>query len=188
MFLILGLGNPGKEYLGTKHNIGRETAAKFVKKHKLPDFEYDKKSDALVTQGKVGKTKVIVALPETFMNKSGLAAKKMSAAYKLKADNIFVIHDDADLPVGKIKISCNKNAGGHKGVESVIKSLKTKKFWRIRIGISSKRKTKPAMEIVLKKFSAKESEEIKKVQKRVFKALTCAITENPQKAMSLYNG
>lgn len=197
MFLIVGLGNPGEEYIGTKHNIGREIVEKLGKKCEL-DFEYDKKSNALVAQGKIEptsakdsseakKAKVVLALPETFMNKSGEAVQELAKSYKLKAESLLVVHDDIDLPIGKMKISFNKSSAGHKGVENVIKNLKTEKFYRIRIGIGQKKKTKEAMEVVLKKFSAKEIEELKKVKKNAQEAIICAVSESPQKAMTIYN-
>jgi len=198
MYLIIGLGNPGEEYKNTRHNIGREVAEKCAKKNGLPDFEYDKKSNALVAQGKIGpasakgyseakKEKVVFALPETFMNKSGLAVSALAKYYKIKPEQIFIAHDDVDLPVGRMKISFDKSSAGHKGVENVMKNLKTQKFWRVRIGIGTKKKTKQAMELVLKKFSAKENEEIKKVVKKSCDALVCAASESPQKAMTVYN-
>jgi|SRR3989344_121252 len=187
MRLIIGLGNPGEEYENTRHNIGRAIVEKCAKKNDLPDFEYDKKSNVLVAQGKIGKEKVVFALPETFMNKSGEAIKKLTTSYKLQATSCFVVHDDVDLPVGRMKISFDKSSAGHKGVENVMKNLKTQKFWRVRIGIGTKKKTRQAMELVLKKFSAKESDEIKKVVKKACDALACATSENPQKAMTVYN-
>src|SRR3989344_2100589 len=198
MHLIIGLGNPGEEYKNTRHNIGREVAEKCAKKNDLPDFEYDKKSNALVAQGKIGpasakgyseakKEKVIFALPETFMNKSGLAVSALAKYYKIKPEQLFIVHDDVDLPIGKIKISFNKSSAGHKGVENVMKNLKTQKFWRVRVGIGGKKKTKQAMELVLKKFSGKENDEIKKVVKKSCDALICAVSESPQKAMTVYN-
>src|SRR3989304_4181289 len=198
MHLIIGLGNPGEEYKNTRHNSGREVAKKGAKKNDLPDFEYDKKSDALVTQGKIGpasakgyseakKEKAVFALPETFMNKSGLAVSALAKYYKIKPEQIFIAHDDVDLPVGRMKISFDKSSAGHKGVENVMKNLKTQKFWRVRIGIGGKKKTKQAMELVLKKFSAKESEEMKKVVNKACDALPCAASESPQKAMTVYN-
>ena len=198
MFLIIGLGNPGEEYENTRHNIGRAIVEKCAKKNDLPDFEYDKKSNALVAQGKIGpasakgyseakKEKVVFALPETFMNKSGEAVKKLATRYSLLATRLFVVHDDVDLPVGRMKISFDKSSAGHKGVENVMKNLKTQKFWRVRIGIGAKKKTKQAMELVLKKFSAKENDEIKKIVKKACDALACAASESPQKAMTVYN-
>ena len=198
MFLIVGLGNPGEEYENTKHNIGREIAEKCAKKCGVDEFTHDKKSNALVAQvkieptsakgyGEAKKEKVVFALPETFMNKSGLAVSALAKFYKVKPTQIFVIHDDIDLPVGKIKVSFARSSAGHKGVEHIIKNLKTNEFYRLRVGIGQKKKTKQAMEIVLKKFSAKEADEIKKVAKKTCDAIICAISESPQKAMTIYN-
>lgn len=188
MYLIVGLGNPDQEYEKTKHNIGRRIAEKCASKNDFAEFTMDKKANALVAQGKIDKEKTIIALPETFMNKSGIAVGALASYYKIKPENIFVVHDEIDLPTGKMKVSFNKNSAGHKGVESVSKYLKTIGYWRIRIGIGQKRKTKDAMEVVLKKFSAKEELEMKKITKKAVEALCCAVTESPDKAMSLYNG
>lgn len=187
MFLVIGLGNPGQEYKNTRHNIGREIVASFAKKHGFNEGAYDKKINALLSQGKLEKAKVILALPETFMNKSGAAVGALVSYYKIKPALVFVAHDDADLPIGRMKISFARNSAGHKGVESVMRALKTNEFYRIRVGIGQKKKTKDAMDIVLKKFTPKEELEIKKIIKKAAEALFCAITESPEKAMSLYN-
>ncbi|OGD31352.1 aminoacyl-tRNA hydrolase [Candidatus Azambacteria bacterium RIFCSPHIGHO2_02_FULL_52_12] len=189
MYLVIGLGNPGDEYKNTKHNIGREIVEKWAKKNDLGDFAFDKKHNALVAQGKIDKEKTVAALPETFMNKSGLAVFALASYYKVKPVQIFVVHDDIDLPVGRIKLSFAKNSAGHKGVEHVTKYLKTTAYWRVRIGIGSaaKKKTKQAMDVVLKKFSAKEELDIKKAVKKALEALTSAVAESPEKAMSIYN-
>lgn len=187
MYLIVGLGNPGEEYENTKHNIGREVVEKCAKKCGADEFVHDKKSNALVAQEKIGKEKTIFVLPETFMNKSGLAVSALAKYYKVKPARIFVINDDIDLPVGKIKVSFARSSAGHKGVEHIIKNLKTNEFYRLRVGIGQKKKTKQAMEIVLKKFSSKEADEIKKVTKKTCDAIICAISESPQKAMTIYN-
>ena len=133
------------------------------------------------------KEKTVFALPETFMNKSGLAVSTLAKFYKVKPARIFAVHDDIDLPVGKIKVSFARSSAGHKGVEHIIKNLKTNEFYRLRVGIGQKKKTKQAMEIVLKKFSTKEADEIKKVIKKTCDAIICAISESPQKAMTIYN-
>src|SRR3989338_5256480 len=116
MITVIGLGNPGEEYENTRHNAGRSAAMRFAKYFEFLDFELNKRANALISEVKIGKTKVLVALPETFMNKSGNAAAKL---IRLKKENkdLVVIHDDLDIPVGKFKISYGKNSGGHKGVE-----------------------------------------------------------------------
>lgn len=162
MKLIIGLGNPGEEYKLTRHNCGFLTLNYIAEKNKFPEFEENKKLNSLIAK----KEMTILALPQTFMNDSGLAVKKIKDLYKIKPEDIFVIHDDADLLLGNYKISFDKNSAGHKGVESIIKNLKTKKFWRARIGINAKKRI-PAEKIVLKKFSKKEMEMVEKIIKEI---------------------
>lgn len=133
-FIFVGLGNPGKEYENTRHNTGRLLLNWFAETHK-PDWKVDKKLNATVAKIKVGKTPVTIVLPETFMNNSGKSIKQLVASSK-QAEKMIVIYDDLDLPFGKSKISFNKSSGGHKGLESIIKAIKTEKFARVRVGIS----------------------------------------------------
>ena len=172
-YIIVGLGNPGKEYQGTRHNTGRAMVESFWKKEKFPEWEYDKKINALVSKGKVGRNKTLLILPETFMNKSGLSVKQLVINTK-KAENLVVVYDDLDLPLGSVKISFNKSAGGHKGLESIIRSIKTKAFARVRVGISpvtlQKKIKKPKGEkkvhdFILGRFTADELQKIKKSTK-----------------------
>lgn len=187
--LILGLGNPGQEYERTRHNTGREAAIYFAEKQGLGDFEFDKKSNALVTDGKVGKNKLLIALPETFMNKSGSAAGRL-IRLKKNLPELVVLHDDLDLPLGRFKISYGKNSGGHKGVESIMRTLKTKNFVRVRIGISPKNKPghKEIMRFIVGKFKPTESELVKKTFKKISEALECMATDSLEKAMSEFSG
>ena len=186
--LILGLGNPGKEYERTRHNAGRAAAEYFVKKIVAGEFEFDKKSNSLIAEGKVGKTKFLIALPETFMNKSGSAAIKLIRQNK-ELKELVVIHDDLDLPLGRFKISYGKSSGGHKGVESVMRALKTKNFVRIRIGVSPKKKPaqKEVVEFIVGKFKPAESEIFKKVIKRISEALEIMAADSMERAMSEFN-
>ncbi len=185
--LIVGLGNPGEEYKNTRHNIGRDTVFYFAKKNNFPEFSENKKLKSLISEGKLEKHKTILMLPETYMNLSGDAVSAGIKYFKTKPENIFVVQDDIDLPFGSIKISFNKNSGGHKGIESVIKKLKTKGFWRIRVGINPTKKKKDAADIVLKKFTKKDESTLRKLKKAINEALLCAVLEGPQKAMELYN-
>jgi len=192
--IIVGLGNPGAEYEGTRHNTGRTIVSAFAKKIGV-DFEFDKKSNALVASGKSGKTKVTFVLPETFMNKSGAAAGKFVKSAKAAKD-LIVVHDDLDLPLGRMKISFNKSSGGHKGVESVMRAVKTEAFWRLRVGIStataSGKIKKPSGDALINDFivaewKPKEEDEFKKIIKKAVEALTLATTESPEKAMMVAN-
>ena len=186
--LIFGLGNTGKEYEWTRHNTGREAALYFAKKQGFGGFEFDKKSNTQIIEGKVGKSKILVALPETFMNKSGNAVGKLIKSKK-NLPGLVVLHDDLDLPLGRFKISYGKNSGGHKGIESVMRALKTKNFVRIRIGVSPKKKPsqKEIIQFILGKFKPSESEIMKKVFKKIADALEIIATDSLEKAMSEFN-
>jgi peptidyl-tRNA hydrolase, PTH1 family len=199
--IIIGLGNPGAEYEGTRHNAGRESVMAFAKKIGL-DFDTDKKAQALVA--KKGKTALV--LPETFMNKSGVSAGKLVKGAKKMKDSqgksfkafpdLIVVHDDLDIPLGKAKMSWNKSSGGHKGVQSVMKALGTEGFFRIRIGITPGT-AKGALKkpdhdtitenFIVAEFKDKEADELKKVIKKVVSCLQMAVEDSPERAMSEYN-
>ena len=128
-----------------------------------------------------------MALPETFMNKSGAAAAKLIKPRKELKD-LIVLHDDLDLPLGKIKISYGKNSGGHKGVESVMRALKTKNFYRVRIGvIPSKKKPADILKFIVGKFTPAEEKEFKKILKKTAEALETMLSSSPARAMSEFN-
>jgi PTH1 family peptidyl-tRNA hydrolase len=147
MIVIVGLGNPGKKYLNTRHNIGFEAIDQLAKENKFPEFKLSKKFNALVSKEK----EVILAKPQAFMNNSGQSVKLLYSFYKPK--ELIVIHDDIDLSLGKIRVSKNRGSAGHKGVESIIKELGTKDFTRIRIGIQPEKDVSQNVEkFVLQKF------------------------------------
>ena len=182
MKLIVGLGNPGEQYKGTRHNVGREIAEALRKDMELGEFRFEKKWNALVSENK----KTALLLPETLMNKSGNAVAPAARFLKVKPKDIFVVHDDADIPLGHAKLSFGKHSAGHKGVESVMRALKTRDFWRFRIGIAGKRDI-PAEKLVLKKFTPDETRLVKKIFKKTIEALQLTITAGPEKAMNEYN-
>ena len=194
-WVIVGLGNPGEKYQSTRHNTGRMAVEYFAKSAKLNAWREDKKSKSLAAGGMVGKTTVAVVLPDTFMNKSGSAVVKFVKSAKA-AERLVVVYDDLDLPLGKFKISFDRGSGGHKGLESIMRTLKTKKFTRIRIGVSpstasgSMRKPegeKVVLNFILTKFRAHELEELKRVFKRVAEALEVTVTEGHERAMNVFN-
>ena len=194
MHYIVGLGNPGEEYELTRHNAGRMAVLELVKKEKMDEPELDKKLKALVSKGEIGGEKIQIILPETFMNKSGDSLKPLALSAK-KAESLIVVHDDIDLPLGKIKISFGKNSGGHKGVESIIKAIKTINFIRLRIGISSTNAKgivkKPSgdkfLDYIVAKFKPAEFVEMKKSAKKSAEALSVIASEGIEKAMGKYN-
>ncbi len=186
MILIVGLGNPGEEFKNTRHNIGRKITEDFRVKMDYADFRFEKKWKTEISEGKIDKKKVIIIRPNTFMNKSGQSITPVARFLKIKPKNILVVHDDADIILGKAKLSFGKSSAGHKGVESVIRALKSKDFWRFRIGIGGKRDV-PAEKLVLKKFTPEETKLIKKIVKKTIEALEKTIKEGPEKAMNDYN-
>ena len=194
-YIIVGLGNPGEEYEKTRHNSGRIALEYFRKKNKFPKWEYNKRLNGLVSEGKIGKREVKLIEPETFMNKSGLSLKMLVSSRK-KAEQLIIIHDDLDLPLATFKIVFNRGSGGHKGIESIVKNIRTKAFTRIRIGISpttpSGKIKKPkgeqkVIDFILGTFRTAELKKIQIVARRVERALVTLVSEGKEKAMSEYN-
>jgi len=183
MKVICGLGNPGKEFKFTRHNLGFLVLDNFQKENSFPDFEFSEKFLAEVSKKIFNGKKVVLFKPQIFMNDSGRALKKLFFALKFKTENLCLIHDDLDLPFGRIKISFKKNAGGHKGVQSVIDELSTKNFWRIRIGIGKEQKEKTE-KFVLEEFSVEEKKGLKEILNFTNELLKIWI-EHPQKSQSL---
>lgn len=173
MILITGLGNPGREYSNTKHNVGFKIVDSVGKKLDFPDFSQ---------RGISKKGEVILLKPQTFMNKSGTAVKRAVKFYKTK--EVWVIHDDNDINIGDIKICKNRGHAGHNGVKSVIDELKTKEFVRFRIGIKTNKKAK---DTVLKPFSFTEKIKIKRGIKLGTEAILYALDNGIDKTMIKYN-
>lgn len=199
MYIIVGLGNPGEEYENTRHNMGRvvlENMLKiFSKDADFSEWEFDKKLRAKTCEGKVGKQKIMLVEPDNYMNNSGGSVKPLITSKK-KAEELIVIHDDLDLPMGKYKITFNRGSGGHKGVESIMKNIKTEGFIRFRMGISpvtpSGKLKKPSgeeavLKMIMGKFKEPEIAEIKKMSKRLAEATEMMVKEGREKAMSLFN-
>jgi peptidyl-tRNA hydrolase, PTH1 family len=192
-YIIVGLGNPGEEYDGTRHNLGRMILDSFLKKNDWSEWKENKKLKALASEGRIGKNKAILLKPETFMNKSGDSVKSLITSKK-KAETLVVVHDDLDLPFGKIKISFNKSSGGHKGVESIMRAIKTESFIRLRLGISGETASgkikKPqgedkVIDAILGEFKKSEVDELKKIIKKSATALEMIISDGWEKAASL---
>ncbi|MDA1337382.1 MAG: aminoacyl-tRNA hydrolase [bacterium] len=159
MYLIVGLGNKGKEYENTHHNAGFLLLDKLQKEYNFPEFALVKKHSSLISEGMMNEKKVILVKPQTFMNASGKAVKSLLPKLSLGAPklSLVVIHDDIDIPLGKVKVSENRGSAGHKGVESIIQALGTKNFTRIRIGVLPlKGKPSNVESFVLKSFLSGE--------------------------------
>lgn len=185
MKLVVGLGNPGKEYENTRHNSGFLFIDELARRWKLDGFVYEKKFLSEITEAEfpifksqfpkksqISKSKLILAKPQTFMNKSGVAATALAKFYKIKPKDIWVIHDDIDILWGEFKTSFGRSSAGHKGVESIIRVLKTKDFWRVRIGIQpTLKKHTPAEKIILKKFTPTEQKVLSNTIKKAISQL-----------------
>jgi peptidyl-tRNA hydrolase, PTH1 family len=193
--IIVGLGNPGKEYEKTRHNAGRNVVELFAKNEKLEEFVFNKTSKSLITKGMIGKGSVTLVLPETMMNNSGKAVNALIKSPKV-AKNLLVIHDDLDLPLGTMKMVFGRGSGGHKGVESVMRAIKTKEFARLRIGISALGKKNQAKKVVgeekvikqvIGKWKPAEETAVKKVLKKAAEAVRLYAEEGIASATQFAN-
>lgn len=202
MKLIVGLGNPGEKYENTRHNLGFDVLNHFFKSvtESGSSWSVDKKMKSDIatleyTTKEKKAEKVILIKPRTFMNSSGVAVHLMADFYKVEPDDIWIVYDELDLPVGTLKIRNGGSGAGHRGVESILESLGTDKFWRFRLGIGvshnhegmGQRKVKDASEFVLERFSSGEAGKVRELIKRADKALTCALSEGLEAAMNQYN-
>ena len=193
--LIVGLGNPGEEYKDSRHNTGRIILENIAKSNDFSEWKNDMKLKSLKSKGEVSGEKFDFILPETFMNNSGNAVCQIIDDKK-KLKNLVVVYDDIDLPLGSLKVSFNRSSGGHNGLASVIKKVKSQEFVRIRIGItpstpSGKIKKPKGEDAILKfllgKFKEDELKEIKKISKKVAEILEVLSIDGKDKAMSVYN-
>lgn len=150
------------------------------------DLSFREKTDYRACNGSISGHKVILVEPLTFMNRSGSAVRKVFSRYTLLAENIVVIHDDLDLEAGRLKVSKKGSSGGHKGVESVIQALGAQDFIRVRIGIGRNPRI-PTEDYVLSKFGKDEIPLIKEAVSRACDAISCIVTEGPDRAMNKFN-
>ena len=176
--VVVGLGNPGKEYTRTRHNAGRKAVELMAQQEVFPAFVFNKTANALVSKGTLAGEPTTLVLPETMMNLSGKAVAAFVKSPKA-AQSLLVIHDDLDLPLGTIKMVFGRGSGGHKGVESIMRAIKTKEFARIRIGISAAGKKNQAKKVsgeekvikhVIGTFKPAEETVLKKVLKKTTEA------------------
>lgn len=188
-WIIAGLGNPGEEYQGTRHNVGRDFVLALAEKEGADTWKTDKTLRAQVAKGEVFGKKATLVLPDMYMNNSGASLKALVTSAK-QAEHLAVMQDELDLPLGVVKLSFGSGSGGHKGIESLQKVLKTRDFVRVRVGISpstssgklKKPDAKKIVDFVLGKFKSGEAEKIKKARKLAFEALELLLTEGREKA------
>ena len=184
MKLIIGLGNPEKKYQDTRHNFGFLCLDSLAKKNNLL-WHNNKTNNSLITDFKFKKEKIILAKPQTFMNNSGYAVSLLKKYYNLPPHKIIVIYDDLDLPFNKLRISKSKSAGGHKGVDSIIKYLKSKEFIRMRLGIGPQKGK--AESFVLQKFKKEEKRKLPEIIDTSHLALEEILNKDYNSAANKYN-
>jgi len=189
MILIVGLGNPGEKYQNTRHNLGfmvvDELARKMLPLTKTKWQENKKFNSQFI----IFNSQFILIKPQTMMNASGFAVAKIAAFYHIEPAEIWVIHDDVDLPLGKIKIRLGGGSGGHRGIDSIIEQLGTDKFVRFRLGIGEANRGKDRLleKYVLKSFTTNEISKVKQTIKKATAAIKLALDEDLEKAMNRFN-
>jgi peptidyl-tRNA hydrolase, PTH1 family len=192
MKLIVGLGNPDKEYASTRHNIGWMAADALTQELDFPAMKKEDKFKALTCVGTYNGEKIMIAKPVTYMNLSGESVEKIVQFYKIDLQDLFVIYDDLDLPLGQLRIRKEGSPGTHNGMKSLVQHLGSNIFPRFRIGIESRGETSPAQQdtssFVLSPFWKEELETAKQSIQKTIQALKTALSEGLDTAMNRFNG
>jgi len=183
--LVVGLGNPGKEYENTRHNVGFMVIDELVKtlKAKGPFQE----ALSLLYKTRLGGKEVLLAKPQTYMNNSGAAVINLLEEYSLSPEEMIVVYDDLDLPLGSMRLRLKGSSGGHRGVESIINYIGTQNFPRLRIGIGRPKKKEDVVKYVLSPFPPDEERIIGRAIKKAVRCLMRAIELSPEQAMEYCN-
>lgn len=193
MKLIVGLGNPGLFYAHNRHNIGYMCVNRFAREHKI---RFNKKQGlARIGSGEINGEKVVMARPQTFMNNSGESVNRLVKRYKTELTDLIVIHDDLDLPTGKIRLRQGRGSGGHRGIESIITHLGKGNFYRVRVGIGRPDiaedtdidREQAVIDYVLSGFTRQEKKIMDIAIPEVGRAILCLLTEGIEAAMNKYN-
>lgn len=185
-FMIVGLGNPGKDYQKNRHNVGFMAIDTLATEFGINNKKV--KSKAIVMEGKRDQSKIILVKPQTYMNLSGPAVASLVRFFKIKPENLIVIHDDLDLQPLNIRLRPGGGAGGQKGVASIIQNLGTPLFNRVRIGIGRPPGRMDPADYVLQNFSKQEEKEIEFLMQTVTKAVVCIMESGIEVAMNKFNG
>jgi len=192
MKLIVGLGNPGRGYANNRHNVGFVCLNHFAR---TQGIRFDKKQGkARIGTGEVAGSKVVLAKPQTYVNLSGQSVSRLIKKFNINPSDLIVIHDDLDLPLGKIRIRQGSSSGGHKGIDSIISSLGSQDFTRLRVGIGrpttegfAETSETDIVAYVLSNFTPDERQIIAQVIPKVSEAICCLLAEGLVSAMNKYN-
>lgn len=184
---IVGLGNPGTEYARTRHNVGFMLVELLAQRWQT-EWASQRKFQARLAKVSFGEGRVLLVQPETYMNSSGIAVRALVDYYQLTRQKLVVVVDDADLPLGEIRLRPGGGAGGHHGLESISAHLGSRDYPRLRIGIGRRDGVRQITDYVLGRLSKVEAEVMRKVLLRAAEQLECWLTHGLQKAMSQFNG
>ncbi|MFA5322457.1 MAG: aminoacyl-tRNA hydrolase [Smithella sp.] len=185
MYLIVGLGNPGSRYQFTRHNIGFMVLEKLAARWEV-DLK-QKSFDALWNRGKLAGINVLLAMPQTYMNLSGSAVRKLLAYFKVEVSNLIVIHDDLDLPFGTIRLKSGGGDAGHKGLKSIITCLGSADFMRVRMGIGKPSDKFQVEDYVLQRFDSGEPDLLQSIVQLASEAAAEIVISGMQQAMAKYH-
>jgi len=188
LFLIAGLGNPGSEYAGTRHNIGFLLVERLAARWRAA-WKLEKKFNARLARLEQAGQKIILCEPQTFMNASGDAIGALGRFYQLPADRMLIVVDDADLPLGQIRLRAEGSSGGHHGLESVEQQLATRQYPRLRLGIGRRAgDDRQITDYVLGRFTAGELEIVEEALARAGQQVECWWSDGIEEAMNQFNG
>jgi PTH1 family peptidyl-tRNA hydrolase len=191
--LIAGLGNPGTKYTGNRHNIGFMCVDRFAYDSNLTFTRSN--SRAIIVEGRIAGHDIVLAKPQTFMNNSGESIGRLVRKFKVKFENLIIVHDDLDLPLGRIRIRLGGSSGGHNGINSIVQHIGNQEFIRVRVGIgrpngqeTGKNGEDDVINHVLGDFNAEEKTIMQEVIPCTSEALRCLLTSGLIEAMNKYNG
>ena len=185
MKLIAGLGNPGRDYAGTRHNIGFGVITRISDQYNIPLSSKEHK--AVCGKGFIGGEKVILAQPQTYMNLSGESVRSIADYYKIEPEDIIIAFDDIDLEVGQLRVRRKGSAGGHNGIKSIIQHLGTNEFPRVKVGVGAKPEGGDLVRHVLGRFSREDEKAMGEVLDLAVEAVELIVTEGVDSAMNRYN-
>ena len=186
MYIIAGLGNPGLQYMGTRHNAGFSVIDELADKHNISIDTA--KHKGMIGKGVIDGQKVILVKPMTYMNNSGECIREVMDYYKVDIDDLIVIFDDISIVPGKLRIRAKGSAGGHNGIKSIIAHLGSDGFKRVKFGVGDKPKGWDLADWVLGKFPSEEFEALREGNKKACEAVECIMSEGIESAMNKYNG
>lgn len=185
MKIVVGLGNPGKKYAGTRHNIGFDVLLEL--QHQFSGENWKTKFEAEIAEVTIGSERVILAGPQTYMNLSGRSVRQIVQFYKAPLSDLLVVCDDMNLPTGQLRLRSSGSSGGQKGVQNIIDQLGAQEFARLRFGVGRPPAGIDAANYVLQRFAKAEEEQIRQAVQRSSEAVSCWVKFGIDQAMNQYN-